>query len=196
MAAGGGAPADSWMRTPSWAVRIRGADGEIAGAGILLTPDRVLTCAHVVDRTADRMTAEFVGAADRSVPAVPARLDGDAYVPETRDADGDPSGDVALLRLERPRPPRTRYGCGSCPRPPARCGCTASRTSTTAASGSAPPPSAAADATGRSSSSRPVRVSWPAPGAAERASPTATPARSSAWCSAVRRTGTATGSPS
>ncbi|MFC7808260.1 S1 family peptidase [Streptomyces olivaceus] len=104
MAAGGGAPADSWMRTPSWAVRIRGADGEIAGAGILLTPDRVLTCAHVVDRTADRMTAEFVGAADRSVPAVPARLDGDAYVPETRDADGDPSGDVALLRLERPRP--------------------------------------------------------------------------------------------
>ncbi|MEU4053791.1 serine protease [Streptomyces olivaceus] len=104
MAAGGGAPADSWMRTPSWAVRIRGADGAIAGAGILLTPDRVLTCAHVVDRTADRMTAEFVGAADRSVPAVPARLDGDAYVPETRDADGDPSGDVALLRLERPRP--------------------------------------------------------------------------------------------
>ncbi|MFH9810309.1 trypsin-like peptidase domain-containing protein [Streptomyces olivaceus] len=104
MAAGGGAPADSWMRTPSWAVRIRGADGEIAGAGILLTPDRVLTCAHVVDRTADRMTAEFVGAADRSVPAVPARLDGDAYVPETQDADGDPSGDVALLRLERPRP--------------------------------------------------------------------------------------------
>ncbi|MBZ6286971.1 trypsin-like peptidase domain-containing protein [Streptomyces olivaceus] len=104
MAAGGGAPADSRMRTPSWAVRIRGADGEIAGAGILLTPDRVLTCAHVVDRTADRMTAEFVGAADRSVPAVPARLDGDAYVPETRDADGDPSGDVALLRLERPRP--------------------------------------------------------------------------------------------
>ncbi|MFE9289492.1 trypsin-like serine peptidase [Streptomyces olivaceus] len=104
MAAGGGAPADSWMRTPSWAVRIRGADGEIAGAGILLTPDRVLTCAHVVDRTADRMTAEFVGAADRGVPAVPARLDGDAYVPETRDADGDPSGDVALLRLERPRP--------------------------------------------------------------------------------------------
>lgn len=92
------------MRTPSWAVRIRGADGEIAGAGILLTPDRVLTCAHVVDRTADRMTAEFVGAADRGVPAVPARLDGDAYVPETRDADGDPSGDVALLRLERPRP--------------------------------------------------------------------------------------------
>ncbi len=92
------------MKTPSWAVRIRGADGEIAGAGILLTPHQVLTCAHVVDRAEARLTAEFVGAADHSVPAVPARVDGTAYVPETRDADGDPSGDVALLRLERPRP--------------------------------------------------------------------------------------------
>ncbi|MFE5261505.1 trypsin-like serine peptidase [Streptomyces coelicoflavus] len=104
MAAGGGDPAASPMKTPSWAVRIRGADGEIAGAGILLTPDQVLTCAHVVDRAADRLTAEFVGAADHSVPAVRARVDRTAYVPETRDADGDPSGDVALLRLERPRP--------------------------------------------------------------------------------------------
>ncbi|MEQ6024205.1 serine protease [Streptomyces salinarius] len=104
MAAGGGEPAASPMKTPSWAVRIRGADGEIAGAGILLTPYQVLTCAHVVDRAAARLTAEFVGATDHSVPAVPARVDGTAYVPETRDADGDPSGDVALLRLERPRP--------------------------------------------------------------------------------------------
>ncbi|MGW5784837.1 trypsin-like serine peptidase [Streptomyces sp. NPDC003757] len=104
MAAGGGDPAASPMKTPSWAVRIRGADGEIAGAGILLTPDQVLTCAHVVDRAETRITAEFVGAADHSVPAVPARVDATAYVPETRDADGDPSGDVALLRLERPRP--------------------------------------------------------------------------------------------
>ncbi|WP_437002882.1 trypsin-like peptidase domain-containing protein [Streptomyces sp. enrichment culture] len=104
MAAGGGDPAASPLKTPSWAVRIRGADGEIAGAGILLSPDQVLTCAHVVDRAAARLTAEFVGATDHSVPAVPARVDGTAYVPETRDADGDPSGDVALLRLERPRP--------------------------------------------------------------------------------------------
>ncbi|AXL87582.1 serine protease [Streptomyces sp. CB09001] len=104
MAAGGGGPAASPMTTPSWAVRIRGADGEIAGAGILLTPEWVLTCAHVVDRTADAMTAEFVGAVGHGVPAVPARPERDAYVPETLDADGDPSGDVALLRLERPRP--------------------------------------------------------------------------------------------
>ncbi|WP_172383164.1 serine protease [Streptomyces sp. MNP-20] len=104
MAAGGGVRAASSMETPSWAVRIRGADGEIAGAGILLGPDQVLTCAHVVDRAAARVTAEFVGAAGHRVPAVAARVDGDAYVPETQDADGDPSGDVALLRLERPRP--------------------------------------------------------------------------------------------
>ncbi|WP_345589646.1 serine protease [Streptomyces marokkonensis] len=104
MAAGGGVQAASLMRTPSWAVRIRGADGEIAGAGILLSPDQVLTCAHVVDRAAATITAEFVGAAECDVPAIPARVDGDAYVPETRDADGDPGGDVALLRLERPRP--------------------------------------------------------------------------------------------
>jgi hypothetical protein len=104
MAAGGGVPAASSTGTPSWAVRIRGADGEIAGAGILLTPFWVLTCAHVADRATPRITAEFVGAADHSVPAVPARVDGDAYVPETRDGDDDPGGDVALLRLERPRP--------------------------------------------------------------------------------------------
>lgn len=92
------------MGTPGWAVRIRGADGEIVGAGILLSPDRVLTCAHVVDAAMGRITAEFVGAAGHSVPSVAARVDGDAYVPETQDADGDPVGDVALLRLERPRP--------------------------------------------------------------------------------------------
>ncbi|MER7045102.1 trypsin-like serine peptidase [Streptomyces jumonjinensis] len=104
MAAGGGVRAASSMETPSWAARIRGADGQIVGAGILLSPDRVLTCAHVVDAAAGRITAEFVGATGHSVPSMAAWVDGDAYVPETQDADGDPSGDVALLRLERPRP--------------------------------------------------------------------------------------------
>ncbi|MFE4833003.1 trypsin-like serine peptidase [Streptomyces sp. NPDC056672] len=103
MATDGGIHAGSSMETPCWAVRIRRADGEIAGAGILLSPDRVLTCAHVVDRGA-RVTAEFVGAPGLAVPSVAAWVDGGAYVPETRDADGDPCGDVALLRLEHPRP--------------------------------------------------------------------------------------------
>ncbi|MFJ3163524.1 trypsin-like peptidase domain-containing protein [Streptomyces kanasensis] len=107
MVAAGGVSADPSSnpssKTPPWAVRIRWENGEIAGAGVLLSPDRVLTCAHVVDPGA-RVTAEFVGAPGGAVPAVTAWADPDAYVPETRDADGDPSGDVALLRLEHPRP--------------------------------------------------------------------------------------------
>jgi hypothetical protein len=93
------------LETPPWAVRIRHDDGRIVGTGILLSPDRVLTCAHVVAR-GERFTAEFVGASGRGtrVPYTSAWVLDDAYRPETRDADDDPSGDVALLRLERPRP--------------------------------------------------------------------------------------------
>ncbi|MCX5397208.1 serine protease [Streptomyces sp. NBC_00102] len=105
MAADGGVLAVSSMETPSWAVRLRGADGEIAGAGILLSADHVLTCAHVVGGAGAVLTAEFVGAPGHGVPAVLARVDGDAYVPEALDEDGDPGGDVALLRLEKSRPP-------------------------------------------------------------------------------------------
>lgn len=92
------------VATPRWAVRIRGADGEIAGSGILLSPDRVLTAAHVLGRD-EEVFAEFVGAGGPRVPRVAARVAGDAYRPEERDGDGDPSGDVALLALDRPRPP-------------------------------------------------------------------------------------------
>jgi hypothetical protein len=95
------------LATPSWAVRIRRANGTIAGSGILLSPDRVLTCAHVVGRE-EKVTAEFVGAAGSAtgyqVPEVAARVVGDAYRPEQRDRNGDPVGDVALLELDRPRP--------------------------------------------------------------------------------------------
>ncbi|GGP87783.1 S1 family peptidase [Streptomyces roseolilacinus] len=103
MVADGGISVDPSSKTPPWAVRIRWSNGEIAGAGVLLAPDRVLTCAHVVAPGA-HVTAEFVGAPGPDVPTVTARVDEDAYVPETRDADDDPSGDVALLRLEHPRP--------------------------------------------------------------------------------------------
>ncbi|MEV5317434.1 serine protease [Streptomyces sp. NPDC052687] len=105
MAAGGGVGAASSTRTPSWAVRIRGADGKIMGAGVLLSPDRVLTCAHVVEQAADRITAEFVAAAgpgNGAVPAAEAHVE--ALVPNVVDADGEFSGDLALLRLARPRP--------------------------------------------------------------------------------------------
>ncbi|WUH93675.1 serine protease [Streptomyces sp. NBC_00433] len=91
------------LATPLWAVRIRRANGTIAGSGILLSPDRVLTCAHVVGRD-EEVTAEFVGAHGPRVPEVAARVAGDAYRPEVRDSNGDPVGDVALLALDRPRP--------------------------------------------------------------------------------------------
>ncbi|WP_445399391.1 trypsin-like peptidase domain-containing protein [Streptomyces sp. LE64] len=104
MAAGGGVRAASLMETPRWAVRLRRANGDIVGTGILLSPDRVLTCAHVVDSANGPITAEFVGAAAPDVPSVPARVDEGAYVQEDRDLDGDPGGDLALLELERPRP--------------------------------------------------------------------------------------------
>ncbi|MER5375797.1 serine protease [Streptomyces sp. NPDC002553] len=105
MTVDGGVDDGSSIRTPLWAVRIRRADGEITGTGILLSPDRVLTCAHVAKDRHARYTAEFVGAASGGeVPSVAAGVDEDAYVPGRWDADGDPSGDVALLRLDQPRP--------------------------------------------------------------------------------------------
>lgn len=103
MEADGGIGIGSSLATPPWAVRIRRANGTIAGSGILLSPDRVLTCAHVV-RRGEEVTAEFVGAAGIRVPEVAARVSGDAYRPEERDRNGDPVGDVALLELDRPRP--------------------------------------------------------------------------------------------
>ncbi|WP_329179242.1 serine protease [Streptomyces sp. NBC_01477] len=103
MEADGGIGIGSSLATPPWAVRLRRANGKIAGSGILLSPDRVLTCAHVVGRD-EEVTAEFVGATGLQVPRVAARVTGGAYRPEKRDADGDPSGDVALLELDRPRP--------------------------------------------------------------------------------------------
>jgi hypothetical protein len=107
MEADGGIGIGSSLATPSWVVRIRRANGTIAGSGILLSPDRVLTCAHVVGR-GEEVLAEFVGAAGNTagfrVPEVTARVTGDAYRPEQRDRNGDPVGDVALLELDRPRP--------------------------------------------------------------------------------------------
>ncbi len=103
MEADGGARVDASWDTPPWAARIRRDNGKITGTGILLSPDRVLTCAHVVAE-GERFTAEFVGAREARVPSVAAWVLKDAYVPENQDADGDPSGDVALLRIDPPRP--------------------------------------------------------------------------------------------
>jgi hypothetical protein len=99
-----GGEADTLAGPPRWAARIRRKGGAILGAGILLDAHHVLTCAHVVDGGGDYV-AEFMGGADAGVTAVDASVVPDATVPEARDEDDDPSGDIALLRLARARPP-------------------------------------------------------------------------------------------
>jgi Trypsin-like peptidase domain len=86
---------------PLWRVRIRTGDGSgILGAGILVDDDRVLTCAHVVGGHG-RVVADFTSVP--GAPSVEAEAAEGCVVPD-RVAGGDHSGDVALLRLAKPRP--------------------------------------------------------------------------------------------
>ncbi|MEV6493347.1 trypsin-like peptidase domain-containing protein, partial [Actinoplanes sp. NPDC051633] len=78
-----------------WMVRILDAGGTVHGAGMLVAPDRVLTCAHVVPAAA---FVQFVDPPDG--PRLPATV---AFL--------EPSGaswrgDIALLALDRPHPDR------------------------------------------------------------------------------------------
>lgn len=65
---------------------------------MLLGPDAVLTCAHVVPVDGP-VLVDLVGMPGAA--PVPARADPRAWIPESGGR-ADPSGDVALLRLERP----------------------------------------------------------------------------------------------
>ncbi len=88
----GGIGAGSSWDTPIWAVRIRRGDGTVAGAGVLVGPEWVLTCSFVVTGS-EGVTAEFVG-----VPGAPrARLADDTRGPAR-------TGGIALLRLAGPGP--------------------------------------------------------------------------------------------
>ncbi|MFJ2741398.1 serine protease [Streptomyces sp. NPDC087440] len=88
-----------------WRLRLRldGAQGPVCGAGILLTKNRVLTCAHVLGEERQRLWVEFVEAG--GVAPVGARLAPEPgswtpplpYAPET-------GPDVAVLALEQDRP--------------------------------------------------------------------------------------------
>lgn len=73
------------------------------GAGVLLSPDRVLTCAHVA-RPGRTYVVRFVGAAAGTVPSVTATVAEGEWIPEEADDFGDRAGDLALLRLAEPRP--------------------------------------------------------------------------------------------
>ena len=88
---GGIGAGPSW-ETPVWAVRIRRGDGTVVGAGVLVGPEWVLTCACVVTE-GERITVEFVGVPGRRGPGWP-----------TTRADRRGPGGVALLRLAGPGP--------------------------------------------------------------------------------------------
>ncbi|MCL7380570.1 trypsin-like peptidase domain-containing protein [Streptomyces sp. 35G-GA-8] len=92
-------------------VRIRAAGGGAAGAGFLVASDIVCTCAHVV--TDALGLPRDVGRApdDTVVVEFPLLRDADGVMPAVRaevvswkPVRDDDSGDVALLRLERPVP--------------------------------------------------------------------------------------------
>lgn len=82
------------MNSAEWHARIEAA-GQVVGAGFLITPRRVLTCAHVVvpTDTADAVTVTFPERPD--CPAVPARVIADGGW------GGGPTdpGDLAVLEL-------------------------------------------------------------------------------------------------
>ncbi|MEU6087271.1 serine protease [Streptomyces sp. NPDC047085] len=90
----------SRLRTPSWIARIEEPGGPVVGAGVLLSPDRVLTAAHVVSPGMPYVV-HFVGV--DGVPGTDATVVADEYVPQRKDASGDRVGDLALLRLAEPR---------------------------------------------------------------------------------------------
>ncbi|WP_159001270.1 S1 family peptidase [Streptomyces sp. SBT349] len=92
------------MATERWLVRIRQPGGPVLGAGVLLSADLVLTCAHVVGEPDASLMVELAGAGAMA-DAVPARVAEDGWVPH-REGDGlwGPVGDVALLRLRWPQP--------------------------------------------------------------------------------------------
>ncbi|MFC6981981.1 trypsin-like peptidase domain-containing protein [Streptomyces cirratus] len=81
-------------------VRIRGADGEVVGAGFLVAPDLVCTCAHVVGQARGPASVPdpAAGSVDLDFPLVEGRPAARARVVSWRHG----GHDVALLRLEAP----------------------------------------------------------------------------------------------
>ncbi|MFF4503485.1 serine protease [Streptomyces sp. NPDC001401] len=82
-----------------WRLRLRreGAHGPICGAGVLVDQHTALTCAHVVDRPDAVMWVEFAENGD--LEPVAARVLPGGWLP-----DGESGEDVAVLRLDSPRP--------------------------------------------------------------------------------------------
>ncbi|MFF3395088.1 serine protease [Streptomyces sp. NPDC002669] len=86
-----------------WRLRLRrgAADGPVCGAGVLLTQDRALTCAHVVGEPDARMWVEF--AENPGIAPVGARVAEGGWLPGL----GATREDIAVLALDSPRPHAT-----------------------------------------------------------------------------------------
>ncbi|MFF3609719.1 trypsin-like peptidase domain-containing protein [Streptomyces sp. NPDC002463] len=96
-------------------VRIRGENGTIAGAGVLVTPDRVLTCAHVVSDALERKRHLEVAVGATVLVDFPladgtGRQNFTAEVERWIPEEPQHCGDVAVLRLRDVVP-------GTCPLP-------------------------------------------------------------------------------
>ncbi|WP_424863450.1 trypsin-like peptidase domain-containing protein [Streptomyces sp. MMS24-I29] len=88
-------------------VRVKGPDGAIGGAGFLIAPDLVLTCAHVVSDALDRLREATVEAGTEVTVDVPLAgnadgVDGGDHGAEVQrwiPVRPDQTGDIAVLRL-------------------------------------------------------------------------------------------------
>ncbi|MEU0280595.1 trypsin-like peptidase domain-containing protein [Streptomyces sp. NPDC006195] len=86
-------------------VRVTGPGGDIAGAGFLVAPELVLTCAHVVNDALDRPREDEVLAGTEVFVDLPfAEGAGAAEVERWVPVRPDQTGDIAVLRLRTPIP--------------------------------------------------------------------------------------------
>lgn len=93
-------------------VRVKGPDGAIGGAGFLIAPDLVLTCAHVVSDALDRRREDVVEVGAEVTVDVPLAGNADGVDEGDHGAEvqrwipirSDRSGDIAVLRLRHPIP--------------------------------------------------------------------------------------------
>lgn len=88
-------------------VRVKGSDGAIGGAGFLIAPDLVLTCAHVVSDALDRPREDAVEAGTEVTVDLPLAGNADGVDGSDQSATvqrwipirPDQTGDIAVLRL-------------------------------------------------------------------------------------------------
>ncbi|MFE6165215.1 trypsin-like peptidase domain-containing protein [Streptomyces sp. NPDC056486] len=88
-------------------VRVKGPDGAIGGAGFLIAPDLVLTCAHVVSDALDRAREEPVETGTEVTVDLPLAGNTDGVDEGDQSAEvqrwipirSDQTGDIAVLRL-------------------------------------------------------------------------------------------------